>query len=101
MTSTTVGYYTTGDRYNGKTASPNGFWSDMQTALSTAQQVNNNASVIQGQVDTATANLTAAIANLIPITQANTTALYEQTSAKVYWNYYNEWKINPKGTKFD
>ena len=97
----TVGYYTTGDRYNGKTASPNGFWSDMQTALSTAQQVNNNASVIQGQVDTATANLTAAIANLIPITQANTTALYEQTSAKVYWDYYNELKINPKGTNAD
>ena len=97
----TVGYYTTGDRYNGKTASPNGFWSDMQTALSTAQQVNNNASVIQGQVDTATANLTAAIANLIPITQANTTALYEQTSAKVYWNYNNELEINPKGINAD
>ena len=97
----TAGYYTTDDRYNGKTASPNGFWSDMQTALSTAQQVNNNASVIQGQVDTATANLTAAIANLIPITQANTTALYEQTSAKVYWDYYNELKINPKGTNAD
>lgn len=95
------GFYKTGDRYNGKTTSTNGFWSDMQTALTTAQRVNSNSSAKQQEVDTATNNLTAAIANLIPITQANTTALYEQTSAKVYWNYNNELEINPKGTNAD
>ena len=94
-------YHHENDRYNGKTTSTNGFWSDMQSALTTAQTVNSNSSATQDQVDTATANLTAAIANLIPITQANTTALYEQTSAKVYWDYYNELKINPKGTNAD
>ena len=95
------GFYKTGDRYNGKTTSTNGFWSDMQTALTTAQGVNSNSSAKQQEVDTATNNLTAAIANLIPITQANTTALYEQTSAKVYWNYNNELEINPKGINAD
>ncbi len=94
-------YHHENDRYNGKTTSTNGFWSDMQSALTTAQTVNSNSSATQDQVDTATANLTAAIANLIPITQANTTALYEQTSAKVYWNYNNELEINPKGINAD
>ena len=95
------GFYKTGDRYNGKTTSTNGFWSDMQSALTIAQGVNSNSSARQHEVDTATANLTAAIAKLIPITQANTTALYEQTSAKVYWNYNNELEINPKGINAD
>ena len=94
-------YHHENDRYNGKTTSTNGFWSDMQSALTIAQGVNSNSSAKQHEVDTATNNLTAAIANLIPITQANTTALYEQTSAKVYWNYNNELEINPKGINAD
>ena len=55
----------------------------------------------QADVNNALSDSQAAIAKLIPITQANTTALYEQTSAKVYWNYNNELEINPKGINAD
>ena len=94
-------WYQKNDLFNGKKYTSTGFWSDMQSALTTAQTVNSNPSATRDQVDMATAALNAAIANLIPITQANTTALYEQTSAKVYWNYNNELEINPKGINAD
>ena len=75
-TSDTV-YYHENDKFNGKTSSANGFWKDMCTALNTAVSVTNDKYVSEDAVKAATDNLTAAIANLIPVSQANTTALYE------------------------
>ena len=71
-------YYREADRFNGRTSSKNGFWADMQPVLQNAQKINDLASVGQSAVDTAVADLTAAIANLIPADRANTTALYEE-----------------------
>ena len=67
------------DRYNAgtKAVSENGFWSDFQTALTSAESVNNSAAATQDQVDSALETLTAAMANLIPIGQINPTNLYE------------------------
>ena len=70
-------YYREADRFNGRTSSKNGFWADMQPVLQNAQKINDLASVGQSAVDSAIADLTAAIAKLIPASQANTTALYE------------------------
>ena len=92
-------YYTTGDRYNGKTTSENGFYEDMQPALTAAKSVNDNASATQKQVDDAAAALNTAIANLIPTTQVNPTALYEavQTPVRAHIGSSNSWgptKVN-------
>ena len=100
----TTGYYTENDRYNGKTASTNGFWAEMQSVVSAAQAIYDNENVGQQAVDTAAANLnqtdpnsaiSLAIANLIPITQANTTVLYEQLHTKNYWNTDGKLVQNP------
>ena len=88
-------WYQKNDLFNGKKYTSTGFWSDMQSALTTAQTVNSNPSATQDQVDTATANLTAAIANLIPITQVNPTVFYEQLHTKNYWNTDGELVQNP------
>ena len=99
----TDSYYKENDRYNGKyitskdsSDATHGAWYELTKAsgpLSVAQGTFDT----QADVNNALSDLQAAIAKLIPITQANTTALYEQTSAKVYWNYNNELEINPKG----
>lgn len=67
------------DRYNAgtKAVSEKGFWSDFQTALTSAKSVNENTAATQQQVDSALGALTAAMANLIPIGQINPTNLYE------------------------
>lgn len=67
------------DRYNAgtKAVSENGFWSDFQTALTSAKSVNENTAATQQQVDSALGALTATMANLIPIGQINPTNLYE------------------------
>lgn len=67
------------DRYNAgtKAVSENGFWSDFQTALTSAKSVNDDANATQQQVDSALEALNAAMANLIPIGQINPTNLYE------------------------
>ena len=67
------------DRYNAgtKAVSENGFWSDFQTALTSAKSVNENTAATQQQVDSALEALTAAMANLIPAEQINPTNLYE------------------------
>ncbi|MFR5858226.1 MAG: hypothetical protein ACLUJC_03240 [Clostridia bacterium] len=103
----TDSYYKENDRYNGKyitskdsSDATHGAWYELTKAsgpLSVAQGTFDT----QADVNNALSDLQAAIANLIPITQANTTALYEQTSAKVYWNYNNELEINPKGINAD
>ena len=81
-------YYTSGDRYNGKTAtgSKGSFWADYQKALQTATSVNNDASVNQAAIDEALAALQASIDNLIPITQVNATALYESLNNKLVYD---------------
>lgn len=71
-------YYNSDDRYNGKEISINGFWTDMQPILNTAQIVNDSPAATQEEVDTALANLNAAIAKLISKENVNATLLYEE-----------------------
>ena len=80
----TDGYYTQDDRYNGKTTSTDGFWSDYQRMIASAKNVYNQVNVEQEKVDATVKTLKedkdkidAAIANLIPADRANTTVLYE------------------------
>lgn len=80
----TTGYYTVGDRWNGKTISENGFWADYQSTLPKAKAMLTAASS-QEQVDTAAASLQAAIDNLIPTSRVNATALYEALNTKWCW----------------
>ena len=70
---------TENDRYNAgtKAVSEKGFWSDFQTALTSAKSVNENTAATQQQVDSALGALTATMANLIPAEQINPTNLYE------------------------
>lgn len=70
---------TENDRYNAgtKAVSEKGFWSDFQTALTSAKSVNGDANATQQQVDSALEALTATMANLIPAEQINPTNLYE------------------------
>ena len=73
-------WYTTNDRWNGKVASKTGFWAELTTVdgpRETAQAELNKA-VSQERIDAAVADLTAAIAKLIPADRANTTLLYEE-----------------------
>ena len=81
----TTGYYTVGDRWNGKTISENGFWADYQSTLAKAKAMLTAASS-QEQVDTAAAALQAAIDNLIPTSRVNATALYEALNTKWCWH---------------
>lgn len=83
----TDGYYTENDRWNGKVISENGFWTDYQSALTTAKAMLTEA-LRQTDVDTAAAALQAAIANLIPTSRVNATALYEALNTK--WCWYGE-----------
>lgn len=81
-------YYTTGDRFNGKNTSQNGFWADYQSVLQAANKTNENASATQIQIDNAVAELQTAIGNLIPTSRVNATALYEALNTK--WCWYGE-----------
>ena len=83
----TNGYYTENDRWNGKVISENGFWTDYQSALTTAKAMLTEA-LSQTEVDTAAAALQAAIDNLIPTSRVNATALYEALNTK--WCWYGE-----------
>ncbi len=72
-------YYQSNDRWNGKTASKTGFWAEFTAAngpRAMAQKVLETATQ-EEQITTAVADLTTAIAKLIPADRANTTALYE------------------------
>ena len=70
-------YYTTGDKFNGKSTNPKGFWAEYQTKLKYAKRTNTNTKVTQEEIDNDVAKLQAAIANLIPTTQVNPTILHE------------------------
>ena len=90
-------WYTTNDRWNGKVASQTGFWAEF-TAVDgprkTAQAELDKA-VTQERIDAAVADLTAAIANLIPADRANTTVLYEALRSKYHESSYTakSWAI--------
>lgn len=81
----TDGYYTENDHWNGKVISENGFWTDYQSALTTAKTMLTEA-LSQTEVDTAVAALQTAIANLIPTSRVNATALYEALNTKWCWH---------------
>ena len=68
-------YYTANDSYNGKKSDDYGFWKRYQAALNNANSVNANASSRQDAIDAAVTRLQSAIADLIPSSQANTSAL--------------------------
>ena len=83
-------WYTANDRWNGKTASKTGFWAEFTAAngpRATAQKVLKTATT-EDEIDAAVADLTAAIANLIPADRANTTVLYEALRSKYYESSY-------------
>ena len=73
-------WYTTDDRWNGKTVSKTGFWAEFTAVGGPREkaQVALDKALIQERIDAAVADLTAAIANLIPADRANTTLLYEE-----------------------
>ena len=90
-------YYQSNDRWNGKIASKTGFWAEFTAAngpRATAQKVLKTATQ-EEQITTAVADLTAAIANLIPADRANTTVLYEALRSKYYESSYTakSWAI--------
>lgn len=73
-------YYQSDDRWNGKTASKTGFWAEFTAAngpRTTAQKALETATQ-EEHITNAVADLTAAIAKLIPADRANTTLLYEE-----------------------
>lgn len=78
-------FYHSGDRWNGRHWSEAGFWADMQPALTTAQNLIANPKVEQSVVDDANTALSDKIAELIPITEANSTALYETVNTTWCW----------------
>ena len=73
-------WYTANDCWNGKTASQTGFWAELTAVDGSREkaQVALNTALTQESIDAAVADLTAAIANLIPADRANTTVLYEE-----------------------
>ena len=89
----TTGYYTENDRWNGKTTSETGFWNELSTIVKKAQAVYDNEDVTQTKVDEALAKFNAAypaaIANLIPTSRVNATALYETLNTDWRWNLSN------------
>ena len=78
-------FYHSGDRWNGRHWSKDGFWADMQPALTTAQNLIENPKVEQSVVDSANTALSQKIDELILITEANSTALYETVNTTWRW----------------
>ena len=72
--------YTSDDRWNGKDTSKNGFWKDLDGLVKTAQAIYDDPKSTRSQVDTAIANLEAAVA---PISKkyVNATVLHEAVLA--------------------
>lgn len=84
-------YYQSNDRWNGKTASKTGFWTDFTAAngpRAKAQKALKTATT-EAEITAATAALQAAIGNLIPTSQLNPTRLYE--AVQQYKSYTDEW----------
>ena len=94
-------YYTSDDRFNGKAANKDGFYSEIQSIIDKAQKIYDDSAANQAEVDKAAATLdrndpnselSKAIANLIPKSQLNATNLYEviQECKKDYPDGYLE-----------
>lgn len=106
-------FYHSGDRWNGRHWSKDGFWTDMQSALTTAQNLIANPKVEQSVVGDANTALSEKIDELIPTTEANTTALYEAIHAtpgdeslytEITWQTYTDAKAEAEAllaTYFD
>ena len=80
-------WYQSGDRYNGRTVSEKGFWSEMQAVLAAAQGLYADPDATAAQLTAATEDLAAAIGALIPADRVNATELYE---AVQHYSRYNE-----------
>ena len=80
-------YYHTGDRYNGKGVSKDGFWEEYKRIYRNAKSVNEKTWATQLEVDAEISKLQAAIAELIPTSQLNATYLYETLQQ---YNYYSD-----------
>lgn len=76
-------WYNSNDRWNGKVSSENGFWADMQSYFENAQNYIATPPESQDSVDVVAEALKAAIDNLIPIANINTTALYEGINEQI------------------
>ena len=78
-------WYHENDKFNGRQFSSTGFWTDMQAALSTARGVLGNSDSTEEDKAAAISKLKEKIANLIPTSQINTTALYEAVNTEWVW----------------
>ena len=74
---TDTAYYHAEDFYNGKVYSEKSFWSIYKQKLSAAQKALTSAGTLE-EINTAKKELETAIANLIPASCVNTTALYNE-----------------------
>lgn len=83
-------YYHTGDRYNGKGVSKDGFWEEYKRIYRNAKSVNEKTGATQLEVDAEISKLQAAIAELIPTSQLNATYLYETLQQYNYGEEYLE-----------
>ncbi len=83
-------YYHTGDRYNGKGVSKDGFWEEYKRIYRNAKSVNEKTGATQLEVDAEISKLQAAIAELIPASQLNATYLYETLQQYNYGEEYLE-----------
>ena len=83
-------YYHTGDRYNGKGVSKDGFWEEYKRIYRNAKSVNEKTWATQLEVDAEISKLQAAIAELIPTSQLNATYLYETLQQYNYGEEYLE-----------
>ena len=78
-------WYHENDKFNGRQFSSTGFWTDMQAALSTARGVLGNSDSTEEDKAAAISKLKEKIANLIPTSQINPTALYEAVNTEWVW----------------
>ena len=77
-------YYTKNDRWSGKAYSESGFWADMQTSVNEAKTLfvdndpqNELRDVTKDQLLNAYKKIKRCVESLIPVTEANTTVIYE------------------------
>ena len=76
-------YYHFDDRYNGREASNNGFWSELQMPLFSAKNAYNNSNSTVEELKSANSMLSEAISKLIPSTCINPTSLYESYQIEI------------------
>lgn len=87
------GYYIKDDRYNGKSYSKKGYWSEYKEVLKLAEAIKDGVFVSQKDVDDINSKLNQAIENLIPENKINPTNLYEAIQ-KWHGKYLDQGDIN-------